>query len=109
MLAETPTDPGESEASLESSEYIRTPRLICFRWFKQAVRLALSLALLSAGNNRAARMVMTAMTTSNSRSVNPFAALKFVLMAIGQRRRRRVTPSNTPAQAGRDKDVGLLT
>jgi hypothetical protein len=50
---------------------IRTPRLICLRLFMHAVRLAFSLALLSAGNNRAARIPMKAITTSNSTRVNP--------------------------------------
>jgi hypothetical protein len=37
----------------------------------QVMRLALLLALLSAGNSKAASMAMMAMTTSNSTSVNP--------------------------------------
>jgi hypothetical protein len=56
--------------SLESSEYIRRPRLICRRLFKQAVRCAVVLAALIDGNNSATRIAITAMTTSSSIKVN---------------------------------------
>jgi len=57
------------EKSLKSSVYIRNPRLICRRLFEQVVRLALALALLMAGNSKAAKIATTAMTTSSSINV----------------------------------------
>src|ERR1039458_1763830 len=47
------------------------PTPICFKLLRHAMRLALSLALASAGNNMAARMAMMARTTSNSINVKP--------------------------------------
>src|SRR5262245_60670300 len=44
----------------------------------QAVRLAFSLAFARAGNNKAARMAMIAITTSNSIKVNPRRAFDFI-------------------------------
>ena len=73
---------GLGALSFESSEYIRTPRLICRRLFVQVIRLALSLALLTAANNKDARMEMMAMTTSNSISVNPVSSS--ILCHFGQ-------------------------
>jgi hypothetical protein len=46
--------------------------------FKQVIRFALALALLSTGNSKAARIAMTAITTNSSISVNPV----FVVMAL---------------------------
>lgn len=43
--------------------------LICFKLLMQAVRFAMPLAAVNAGNNNAARIPMMAMTTSNSTSV----------------------------------------
>jgi hypothetical protein len=59
---------------------MRTPRLICRRLLVQAVRRALPLAALIAGSNKAVRMLMIAMTTNNSISVNPLAALGWPFM-----------------------------
>ena len=44
---------------------------ICLRLFMQEARRPDSRAALMAGNNRATRMPMMAITTSNSTSVNP--------------------------------------
>src|SRR5437867_1440189 len=44
---------------------------ICRRLFKQALLRAFSFAKLKAGSSRAARIAITAITTSNSISVNP--------------------------------------
>jgi hypothetical protein len=63
MLVTAAAEPGEGEASYESSEYIRTPRLICRRLSRQVVRRALLLAAPIAGNSNAATMAMMAMTT----------------------------------------------
>jgi transcription initiation factor TFIID subunit TAF12 len=41
----------------------------CFKLFKQETRLPCSLALLNAGSSSAAKIAMTAMTTSSSISV----------------------------------------
>lgn len=46
----------------------------------QAVRRALRLAALIAGNNNAARMPMIVITTNNSISENPLAALGWPFM-----------------------------
>jgi len=54
-----------------SSEYIRNASAICLSLFTQAAPVPDSLALLSAGNNSAAKIAMIAITTSNSISVNP--------------------------------------
>ena len=43
----------------------------CLTLLRQVMRLARSLALASAGNNKAARMAMIAMTTSSSMRVKP--------------------------------------
>ena len=43
----------------------------CLKLLRQLMVLAFSLALDSAGNSRAARMAMMAMTTSSSIRVNP--------------------------------------
>src|SRR5436305_14923565 len=53
-----------------SCDQIRKPRLICFKAFRQVMRLALALARASAGSRRPAKIAMMAMTTSNSISVN---------------------------------------
>ena len=66
--------------SLLSPAYMWTPRLICFKLFKQVVRFAFAFALDRTGINKAARMAMMAMTTSNSIRVNPFVALKLILI-----------------------------
>jgi hypothetical protein len=50
---------------------MRMPRLICLKLFEQIVRFAWFLAALNTGNNNAARIPMTAMTTSSSIRVNP--------------------------------------
>src|SRR6266851_10018936 len=52
-----------------SSAYIVIARPICFRLLRHMIVRAFSLAWLSAGSNRAARIEMIAMTTSNSISV----------------------------------------
>jgi hypothetical protein len=44
---------------------------ICLKLARHWMRLALSLALDNAGNNRAARIAIIAMTTSNSINVKP--------------------------------------
>ena len=44
---------------------------ICFRLFRQEIRCAWSLDLDKAGNSKAARMAMMAITTSNSIKVKP--------------------------------------
>src|SRR5437660_4378065 len=57
---------------------IRNARLVCFKLFRQAIRLALALARASAGSRRPAKIAMMAMTTSNSIRVNP--VLRFSLI-----------------------------
>src|ERR1035437_9885856 len=57
--------------SLLSPAYMIRPRPICRLLLMQAIPLAFSLALASAGSNIAARMAMMAMTTSSSISVKP--------------------------------------
>src|SRR5205085_10665400 len=69
-------------ASSESSANMRTPRLICRRLFMQADRCDLPLAPPTTGSSNAARMAITATTTSSSSRVNPFAAQRFVLMLL---------------------------
>src|SRR5262245_25063599 len=59
------------ERSLKSSVYIRKARFIWRTLFMHVVRRAFALLLLIAGKSRAARMAMTAITTSNSTNVNP--------------------------------------
>src|SRR5580700_4305318 len=54
-----------------SSAYIMMAKAICLLLLTQLVVLAWTLALASAGSKSAARMAMTAITTSNSISVNP--------------------------------------
>jgi hypothetical protein len=49
---------------------MRTPKLIWRKLFMQAVRCALLLAALKTGNNKAARIAIMEMTTSNSIKVN---------------------------------------
>src|ERR1041384_1604731 len=71
------------EASAESSEYMRKPRLIWRRSFMQTVRFAFAFALLSAGNNNAARMAMMAITTNNSSKENP-AFFRQFLFSVDQ-------------------------
>src|ERR1039457_326656 len=53
-----------------SAAYCWRPRLICRKLFMQFVRRAAAFARDNAGNNNAARMAMTAMTTSSSIKVN---------------------------------------
>ena len=57
---------GDGKKSPLSPAYIMTARLICLVLLMQAMDSALSLALLNAGSNMAARIAMIAMTTSNS-------------------------------------------
>ena len=75
-LVEAAADAEEGEASSESSEYMRTPRLICRKLFRQVTRFALLLTVLRAGNNKAARMAMMAMMTNSSIRVNPCVNLE---------------------------------
>ena len=56
---------------MESSEYIRTPRLIWRRLLMQVIRRALAWAPPIAANSKAAKRPIMAMTTSNSTKVNP--------------------------------------
>ena len=56
---------------LLSSRYMVWARPHCLRLLEQAARLASSLALARAGSSMAARIAMTAMTTSNSIRVKP--------------------------------------
>src|ERR1039457_463681 len=53
-----------------SVAYWWMPRLICRKLFMQFVRRAAAFARDKAGNNNAARMAITAMTTSSSIKVN---------------------------------------
>src|SRR5882724_12944813 len=61
----------EGKKSPLSLAYMVTAIPICFVLLRQLAARALSLALLNAGNNIAARMAMMAMTTSSSINVNP--------------------------------------
>ena len=93
--------PGLGVASFESSQYIRTPTLICLRLFMQTVRCALALALDKTGSNNAARMAMTAMTTSNSVKVKAF----FVLTVRMRRMIRQAKQqAEEPIERGRTVD-----
>ena len=82
--AELQFNPGElavpgvrGARSVESSEYIRKPKLIWRRLFAQAVRYALVLAALMVGTNNAARIPMMAITTSSSMSVKARFVISF--------------------------------
>ncbi len=70
------------KVSLLSSAYRRTPRLICFKLFKQAVRFAVAFALLNADSSNAARIAMMAMTTNNSIKVNPESFWQFCFTEV---------------------------
>src|SRR5690349_15868048 len=73
-----PVPSGAGEASCESSEYNRIPKLIWRRWLVQVVRWDLRRAELRAGKSNAARTPRMAITTSNSIRVNPcFAQLQY--------------------------------
>ena len=74
-FVEEPWKIPRGQTSLESSQYMRMATLICFRLLEQAVRLALSLAALSAESSNAARMPMMAITTSISIKVKAFTNL----------------------------------
>lgn len=74
--------------SCESPAYIKTSRPICRKLFMQAVRCALALTALMAGNNNAARIPMMAMTTSNSIKVKADLPFIFNLRSIDNRIRR---------------------
>ena len=88
--------------SLESSEYMRRPRLICLRFPAQAVRLAFSLAFRRVGNNKAARIAMIAMTTITSSSVNPASPLECFVMSIRQGGAARITrPDSIIGRSGK--------
>src|SRR5678809_1478321 len=76
--------PGLGEASLASSEYMRTAKLIWFRWFKQTVRRALPFAPLTPASNKAARIATIAITINNSIRVNPLTNFGVVVMRVGQ-------------------------
>ncbi len=65
------------DLSSESSTYIRKPKLICPKLFKQVVRFAVAFARLKTGKSNAARMPMIAMTTSISTNVN---ARRFIII-----------------------------
>src|SRR5690242_7338094 len=54
---------------LLSWAYITWPNTICFKLLRQAIRLVLAFARLSAGSNIAARMAIMAITTRSSISV----------------------------------------
>src|SRR6185503_10287464 len=74
-------EPLGSKASLAgmvswfSSQYICQQNWSWRLLLRQPIWCALDLALVRAGSNRAARMAMIAMTTSNSMSVKPRGAL----------------------------------
>src|ERR1017187_9951018 len=51
---------------LYASEYMIQANCICLRFARHLMPSALSLALVSAGSNKAARMAMIAITTNNS-------------------------------------------
>jgi hypothetical protein len=51
---------------LLSPAYMSQPKVNCLNWFMHDIDRAFSLALLNAGNSNAARMAMTAITTSSS-------------------------------------------
>ena len=58
--------PTHGEVSLESSAYMRRAVFSCLRLLMQAVRFALSFALVREGRSKAARMAMTATMTRSS-------------------------------------------
>ena len=62
---------GGAKKSLLSLAYISKARPACFMLLVQVIRIALSLAVASAGRSNAASMAMIAMTTSNSIKVKP--------------------------------------
>ena len=66
---------GASRPSL-SSVYIAQQSVSCFTLFKQAMLWPFALALESAGRSIPARIAMTAITTNNSMSVNPFGRVR---------------------------------
>ena len=71
--------------------------MICLKLFRQVVRLALSLAALNAGNNNAARIPMTAMTTSSSIRVNALLDLIVVFIIAVRGKLVLQTAFNKPA------------
>ncbi len=66
------------DLSALSPDHILIPRLICFNWLTQAMRLAFALLADNAGSSRLARIAIIAITTRSSISVN---ASLFILMA----------------------------
>src|SRR5580692_5755740 len=81
-----------------SSAYMNRARLICCRLLMQAALRAASLALSKTGMSNAARMAMTAITTSSSTRVNPFFMAAFAKLkpvpAKKQAQQRLFFPSN---------------
>src|SRR5205807_2901385 len=55
---------------------------ICRRWLTQTIRFALLFAEESAGNSRAARIAMMAMTTSNSIKVKDGSSFGFAFIIV---------------------------
>ena len=72
----------------------------CLTLLRQEMRLARSLALASAGNSRAARIAMIAMTTSNSIKVKPLCRTAAPDMCDGRNARE--------LRAGVNGDTGCL-
>src|SRR5712671_5606114 len=77
--------PGNAEVStpacrLFSLAYLKLPRVNCLTLFRQWIRCVFSFTLLTAVKSKAARMLMTAIVTSNSISVK--ARLFFVICTI---------------------------
>src|SRR5262245_43026775 len=69
----------------------------CLRWLLQLVRRADSRAICTAGNNKATRTPMMAMTTSNSTKVNPdWRELGRYIVSPPERKIRQIAPLQVP-------------
>src|SRR6185436_19146974 len=82
---------------------------ICLRLLRQATRLPFSFALEMAGNNMEARMVMMAITTSNSIKVNavvPFRLANRLMIDSGLVLAARQNPVDRPLKFTREPESG---
>src|SRR5215471_7895804 len=87
-------------------EYMILPCSHCLMLLTHSMRRAFSFARDKAGNNRAARIAMMAMTINSSISVNPPATFELFFMSVRMMQKRWVTPPNARDEVRRPATPG---
>jgi len=83
------------------------PNSHCLMLLTHSMRRAFSFARDKAGNNRPARIAMTAMTINNSISVNPSVTFELFFMPVRMIQKRWVTPPNARDEVRRASKARL--